>query len=201
MNSVCLIICALLILTLNVGAASADELSPFALGTRAVFISPSAKFDSRLSNGGNGFNDDFRPDIFIELYPFKELALEYSFMVSDHDFNYGSPIKEMGSTWLATQSISAKLYFTPDSSFSPYIGGGINIMLPYSTASSINSFSIDNHTGWMAQAGFDVRMSKSTWFNFDYRYMDMDTTAQVNGTSYRFDISPNVFGFGVKYRN
>jgi len=193
-------VCALFILLTTSVIACAEEQGPLAAGTRFVFLSPTATFDTRLGSNSSTFDDDFKPDIYFEFYPLKNLAIEYSFMVSEHGFSYGSPYQVIGSTFLLTQSASGKLYLSQGSTISPYVGGGMNIVMPFSTSSSADSFSIDNHVGWMVQGGVDFRMSKNSWFNFDYRFMDMNTQAHINGNSYRFDISPHVYAFGIKYR-
>jgi len=191
----------LLGLAVAVAPSWAGELSPLAFGVRMVGIYPSADFDSRLGNGGDSMSSDWEPELTVEYYPTSAISLEYSLLFSQHSLSYGSgPQEETGATNLFTQGLTAKLHLSPRSTIDPYVGGGLNYLLPYDTHSTAQGFSLDSHLGWTVQAGFDLRLSRSLWFNADYRYMEMATTAQVNGEQYRFDISPQMIAFGVKYR-
>ena len=186
MKIVLKIVSVFLTITLLYGIAPAEGLGPFAIGTRFVYLSPVANFDGRLGNLGNNFEDDFKPDLFVQFYPTESLSIEYSLMISEHGLSFGFPTHIIGSTSLFTQTVSGKLHLSPDSTFSPYLGVGINILMPFNTSCFSDRFSIDNHTGWITQTGFDFRTTKNTWFNFEYRFMEMGTQAQINGTSYQY---------------
>lgn len=179
------------------GSAQAGS---FAAGIRIVNIRPSAGIDNRLSNGGNEVDSDIKPELLLEYFPAKNLSLEYSWLYSQHSFIYGIPPEETGSTDLITQCFTIKWHPFTGTASSPYLGGGINKVITSKTFSTLPSFAIDNHTGWMAQTGIDLRLNENSWFNIDYRYLDVDTTARVGGVPYRFDISPHLFSFGWKYR-
>jgi len=181
--------------------AYAREQSPFAFGVRMVGIYPSADFDSRLGSGEGSMSSDWEPELTLEYYLASALSLEYSLLFSQHSFSYGTGLQEeTRASNLFTQGLTAKLHLNLGSTIDPYVGGGLNYLLPYDTHSTAPGFSIDSHLGWTVQVGIDLNVSKSVWLNADYRYMDMDTTAKVNGTPYSFDISPHLVAFGVKYR-
>jgi len=190
----------LLGLLLAASPGHSGEPSTFAAGIRMTGIYPSAGFDSRLSNGGNSMDYDWEPELNFEYYLADSLSLEYGLLISQHSFSYGIPIQETGATNLFTQGLTAKLHLAPGSTLNPYLGGGLNYLVPYDTNSTVPGFSIDSHLGWTLQGGVDLRVSRVTSITFDYRYMDMATQARIGGAAYRFDISSNLVAIGVKYR-
>lgn len=187
---------AVLLLTAHAPGAEAGQ---WELGVRYAVFMPTARFDSRLGDNSR-FDDDYKPEIVICLHPARPLSIEYGLMVTEHGFSTGTPSEIFGATWLLTQTITAKLHPFANEVLEPYVGGGVNFVTPFNTSSSDSTFSIAGHTGMALQAGFDLKVSDSSWLNLDYRYLDMNTTARLNGTDHRFDISPHVVAFGYKRR-
>jgi len=190
----------LLGLLLTASPGHPGEASPFAAGISMTGIYLSAGFDSRLSNGGNSMDYDWEPELTFEYYLSKGISLEYGLLFSRHSFSYGIPVRETGATSLFTQGFTAKLHLAPGSTLDPYVGGGLNYLVPFDTGSTVPGFFIDSHLGWTLQAGAELKVSNATSLIVDYRYMDMATKARTGGVAYRFDISSNLVAIGVKYR-
>lgn len=189
----------LLLLTITIAHAAADELPPLLFGVRMVGIYPKAGIDNRLGNGVNSISSDWEPELTLEYNLARAVSIEYSLLFSQHSFSYGTGLqKETGATNLLTQGLTAKLHFNPGSTIDPYVGGGLNYLLPYDTHSTAPGTSIDSHLGWTIQGGIELRVTNSIWLNADYRYMNMATASRVGDIHYRFDISPHLIAFGLK---
>ena len=66
---------------------------------------------------------------------------------------------------------------------------------------------LDDSWGWSGQFGFDVAINDHWFFNFDVKYIDIDTTAVLvtdDGSNTRrtvdVEIDPWIPGFGFGYR-
>lgn len=59
--------------------------------------------------------------------------------------------------------------------------------------------------GWAAQAGIDIDLNEKMFLNFDVKYIDIDTTAQLATTAIgtqrvKISLDPIVFGVGLGFR-
>ncbi len=177
------------------GNACADDFS-FGGGTRAVWISPAG----RRASGSTSIDSDLKPEVVLQYSPARIISLEYGLLYSRHSFIYGSPPRGTGAMELLTQNLTVLLHPFSGKMVDCYVGAGGNLMVPGETASTEQSFAIDTHAGWTIQAGINLKLTPAFWLNFDYRRLDMDTTATIDGRSYRFDISPDLYSFGILFR-
>ena len=54
--------------------------------------------------------------------------------------------------------------------------------------------------GWAVQLGADFKLNENLYFNVDYKYLDAETKARINGVKYNLDLNPHLVGVGVGYR-
>lgn len=97
-------------------------------------------------------------------------------------------------------TFSVQYHFAPKKSFRPYVGGGINYTTFFNeeaVGGTVTSISLDDSWGLAAQAGFDVDISKSWFFNADLRYINIETTAKTNVGNVDVEINPWVLSIGV----
>lgn len=168
-----------------------------------------------------------------------QLGLAFAYMLTDHiglellaatPFKHQVSVKGLNSA-LGMSGLDGKLadvshlpptlslqYYpmNPKSKFQPYAGVGINytIFFDESLSSSrkgqgFSGLSLKDSWGWTAQLGFDYMLNESAMFNASVWYMDIETTATVNGpsalgvrkTKVDVDIDPWVYmiGFGYKF--
>lgn len=104
-------------------------------------------------------------------------------------------LKELPPTLLA------QYHFMPGSSFSPYVGAGLN----YTNYSNINmpGFSTSrSSTGGALQVGFDVPINKNLSFNVDLKkvYMDIDVNTAAGAYVTTLNIDPVLFGVGLGWK-
>jgi outer membrane protein len=102
-----------------------------------------------------------------------------------------------GSARLQSSALSLKYYFTPESSWDPYLGAGVNVTAIYD-ASGVTG--LDRVTaGPTAGAGFDVRLNPRWLLNAAIRWAYV--RPEVNSAQQReIRIDPVQFGVGLAYR-
>ncbi len=104
-------------------------------------------------------------------------------------------LKELPPTLLA------QYHFMPGSSFSPYVGAGLN----YTKFSNVSLGNLDvdrNSTGGALQIGFDMPINKSLSFNVDLKKVWMKTDVKTTAGAYvtTLKIDPVLFGVGLGWK-
>ena len=163
-------------------------------------------------------DDDTVPELDITYMITDNVGLELILATSKHNVSGEGGLAALGEiveSYVLPPSLLLQYHFSPDATFRPYVGAGINYTLFYDddTTSSLNDFvggvsdlDLDSSFGLAAQVGFDVAVGDSWFFNVDVKYLDIDTeaTIQTNGAlgelSVDVDIQPYVFGAGVGWR-
>lgn len=95
---------------------------------------------------------------------------------------------DAGSLKELPPALTLQYHFMPDAQFRPYVGAGFN----YTTFSSVNlaplnsisggTASIDrSNFGGVLQAGFDVKVGKNSYINFDVKKVYIQTDLALNG--------------------
>lgn len=142
-----------------------------------------------------------------------ELLLDIS---SKHDIQGtgSAAVGKIGEVTVLPPALIAQYHFSPGSNIRPYAGVGINytLFLSEKTTSTLDGalsastgLSVDDTFGLVAQAGVDIDIDNDWYFNFDVKYIALDTTATVtaNGAdaaTVDFDLNPLVIGVGVGMR-
>jgi len=141
-------------------------------------------------------------------------ALPFEHDVEAFGSNLGS-LGEIGSTKHLPPTLSAQYYFNNTSSFTPYVGLGLNYTLFFnekltSTAAgllsgqlgiTVNDFSLDNSLGLAYQIGVDYDINEKWLVNLDLRKIDIDADAEVNGIDIgTVKIDPTLIGVNVGYK-
>ena len=122
-----------------------------------------------------------------------------------------TPKLNLGDIKLMPNTLTLKYNFAPQATFRPYVGAGVdytkisssNFGIPATSNSVPTSLSTDGSSfGWVAQAGFDVRIARSWFLNADVRYLgDVDTNIKSSSgrlTTARID--PMLYSIGFGYR-
>lgn len=123
-----------------------------------------------------------------------------------HDISGTGSIAGLGQIATVKQlppTFSVQYHFSPKSSFRPYVGAGINYTTFFdekATGGTVTSISLDDSWGLAAQAGFDMDMTKTFFFNADLRYINIETTATTNVGDVDVTINPWVISVGVGMR-
>jgi outer membrane protein len=183
-------------------AKAEDDFKHYGVRVRGILVFPTESFDNRLVGPGKPnptVSSNYIPELDLEYFFTKNISAELIAGVTRHTIKLFGDLA--GSTYLLPPSITVKYHPIPSATFSPYIGGGIEITFPFSyKLNGVNDFKLYNSVGWAAQAGLDVKFKENIYFNFDYKYLNIDTDARINGVKYKVDLNPHLFGFGVGYR-
>jgi len=130
-----------------------------------------------------------------------ELLAAYPFK---HDIELLDGTK-VGSTKQLPPTLSVQYHFRPSDPFQPYLGFGLNYthFSSESTTGPLTGSNLNLGDSWglAGQIGFDVLFNDDWFFNFDVRYIDIDTKATLDGSSLgTVEIDPWVFGAHIGYK-
>ena len=101
-------------------------------------------------------------------------------------------------------TLTMQYHFTPDSSFSPYLGAGLNYSMFYNenAATGFSNLDVKGGVGYALQAGADYWINENWGLNLDVKKIYLNIDAKLNDGAVRADVDldPWVVGAGVSYR-
>ncbi|SJZ84536.1 outer membrane protein [Trichlorobacter thiogenes] len=201
MKKWCGIAAAAAVLAVGAGqvAQAADDYKSFGVRVRAIYVKPDESTGGTLSTLNTKVSDDIIPELDLEYFFTKNFSTELIAGVTRNDIKLNNGFA--GSTWLLPPTLTLKYHPLAGSTFSPYIGFGLNVVFPFnSKVNGVPNFQIDNSVGWAAQAGTDIKITDNLYFNIDYKYLNVDTEATVGTEKCKLDLNPHLIGIGVGYR-
>jgi len=187
------IACALLC-----AAPAMAEKGEFGVRLRALYMS----VDSDTSPNLNvDVEDRWIPEVDISYWFTDNFAAELVLTYPQkHDVSLGgTPI---GSVKHLPPTLMLQYHFMPKESIQPYVGIGLN----YTKFSSVNlaggAVTMESSsTGLALQAGFDYRISKSMYFNFDAKKVQIESDLYAGGVkATTLKIDPWLVGVGLGWR-
>lgn len=123
-----------------------------------------------------------------------------------HDIKLAADGTKVGETKQLPPTLSLQYHFDTEGTLSPYVGAGINYTLFFDeeTTGPLQGLALDLDPsfGIAAQAGLDYAFSDNMFLNFDLRWMNIETDADVDGTFLEtVEIDPIVYSltFGWKF--
>lgn len=122
----------------------------------------------------------------------------------EHDISLvGGP--EVGSTEHLPPTVSLQYHFMADSAFQPYVGLGVNYTLFFSeeTYGPLEGadLSLDDSWGLAYELGADFMLGEAWFLNANFRYIDIETDASVNGDFLgTVEIDPWLYGAHLGFR-
>ncbi|WP_321390541.1 OmpW family outer membrane protein [uncultured Desulfuromusa sp.] len=180
------------------GTVSAADYK-YGVRVRGLAVLPDAEADNELSSLGIDASDDLTPELDLEFFFTSYLSAELILGVTRHDITSNGSY--LGSTWLLPPTLTLKYHFLADSDISPYLGAGVNYVIPFDEQlNGVSDFSIDESFGWAVQAGVDWALGNSWYANIDFKYLNVETEMKIGGEKYDLDLNPVVIGMGVGYR-
>ncbi|MDJ0918124.1 MAG: OmpW family outer membrane protein [Woeseiaceae bacterium] len=122
-----------------------------------------------------------------------------------HDINLEADGSKVGETKHLPPTFSLQYYFPTSNKFSPYAGLGLNYTLFFDEettgALAGTDLSLDDSFGLAAQLGFDYDISDTMFVNFDLRWIDIETDAEVDGAAVEtVEITPLVYSITLGWR-
>lgn len=158
-------------------------------------------------NGSPDANDAIVPEFDITYFFTDHVAAELILATSPHDLdlkNSDAGDLDLGKTMILPPTLTLQYHFTPDETFSPYLGAGVNYTLPYAEedGADTNKLKADGSFGYALQAGFDYWMNDNWGLNLDVKKVWVDVDASINSGAItgEVDLDPWIVGAGVSYR-
>jgi len=195
-----------LVAALGCGAAAAQSTAegPLMIRLRAVQIDPANKSDPV---GGTGASDRIHvskktiPDLDITYFFTKNIAAELVLTYPQkHDVTLDGA--NIGSFKHLPPTLTAQYHFLPDGTFRPYVGAGVNLTLISDVnllggAGSLEHYSV----GYALQAGFDIKLDKNWFLNFDVKKVQIQSDVKAGGSKISaVQVDPMLYGVGIGYR-
>lgn len=158
-------------------------------------------------NGSPTADDAFVPEVDFTYFFTEHVAAELIVATSPHDLGLDdsdSGDLDLGDTMILPPTLTLQYHFTPDNTFSPYIGAGINYTLTYGedSGNDTTKISADNGVGYALQAGMDYWLDDHWGLNFDVKKVWVDVDASINSGAItgNVELDPWIVGAGVSYR-
>ncbi|HZX22024.1 MAG TPA: OmpW family outer membrane protein [Woeseiaceae bacterium] len=121
----------------------------------------------------------------------------------NHDIQLES-VGKIGETDHLPPTVSLQYHFLPDATFQPYVGLGLNATIFFSedlNPAVGDDLDLDTSFGLAAQIGADWSLNEKWVLNFEFRWIDIDTEAKVDGASLGdVEIDPITYGINIGYK-
>ncbi|MEM1018978.1 MAG: OmpW family protein [Pseudomonadota bacterium] len=197
----------------------AAEAGDWLIRARAIMIAPNedaGPVSPTFPGGSVSVDNAVMPEIDFTYFITNHIGAELILATTNHDISGEGDLVGLGEiadTWVLPPTLTLQYHFLPENNIRPYVGAGINWTIFYGEDSkdSLNdaigqtSVDLDNSFGWALQAGVDIDVTDTFFFNADIKYIDIDTTATLNTggaiNTVDVDLDPFVFGigFGVRF--
>lgn len=205
-------------LTALVPAQAAAEAGDLIVRARAIVVAPNEDASDILPafpGSSVEVEDAVVPELDFTYFFTDRIAAELILATSPHELQGTGGIEglsEVGTVWALPPTLTVQYHFTPEASFRPYVGAGVNMTIFYreDTSQSLDQaigatdIELDESFGWAVQAGFDIDLNETWFFNADVKYIDIDTTATLTTgalvNEVDVDLDPVVFGIGIGRR-
>lgn len=201
-----MLITASLAALLATGAMAQEDQSPWQVRVRAIGVMPDEDADVSAIGGDVRIDNAYVPEVDISYFFTKNIAAELILATAKHNVkDNGSALGDvdLGSAWILPPTLTMQYHFSPDNTFSPYVGAGVNYTFFYNEDSgAMNSVRYDDGFGVALQAGMDYKLDQHWLVNFDVKKLWLNTDVSVNSGAVTadVDIDPWIVGVGVGYR-
>lgn len=196
--SVLAVFCMLVSLA-SVCAAADSSLQRYGVRVRGIYVIPDEKFDGRLSGLNLSLDEYAAPELDLEYFFTKNISTELALALTKHDIHSGNT--NIGSTWLLPPSLLVKYHPIPCWQISPYIGFGINVVMPFDEhLAGHPEFKVSTSIGYAAQVGADIKLTKHVYWNVDLKYYDGSPDMTLGGQKYKLHVNPWIAGTGIGVR-
>lgn len=176
----------------------------FQIRARALGVLPDDS--SSVNIGGDvDVGDAVTPEVDLTYFITPNIAVEAIAATAQHSLTYTGDV-DVGETWILPPTVTLQYHFTPDSTFSPYLGAGLNYSWFYGEeeGTGFSDLEVDGGVGFALQAGADIWINENWGLNLDVKklFLDVDGKVNLGATAIRTDIDldPWIVGAGVSYR-
>lgn len=115
-----------------------------------------------------------------------------------HDIELAADGTKVGEVKHLPPTFSLQYHFDTAGAFNPYVGAGLNYTLFFDEDTegplAGTSLKLDDSIGLAAQLGADIEVSETISLNFDVRWIDINTDAELDGAALEeVEIDPVVY--------
>ncbi|WP_236024754.1 OmpW/AlkL family protein [Arenibaculum pallidiluteum] len=180
----------------------------FMVRARVLSVIPQEDGDIKDAAGNDTTLDvqvkkDTIPELDFTYFVTDNIALELIAGTSKHSVSVDPSGASLGSVRLLPPTLTAQYHFLPKSTFSPYVGAGLNYTIFFDEESGVaDSISYENGFGVALQAGVDIFLTDNILLNVDVKKLWLDTDVSVSNGALRskVDLNPWLVGVGVGYK-
>ncbi len=176
----------------------------FQIRARALGVVPDE--DSSVNIGGEvSVGDAITPELDLTYFITPNIALEAIAGTAQHKITYTGNV-DVGDTWILPPTVMLQYHFTPDETFSPYLGAGLNYSWFYGEdeGTGFNNLDVEGGFGFALQAGTDIWINEHWGLNLDVKkiFLDVDASTNLGATRVTTDVDldPWLIGAGVSFR-
>lgn len=181
-----------------------DAKERFQIRARALGVVPQE--DSDVNIGGEAHvGNALTPELDLTYFITDHIGLEAIAGTAQHKLTYTGDV-DIGDTWILPPTVTLQYHFTPDDTFSPYLGAGVNYSYFYGEqdGAGMNDLDVEGGFGFALQAGFDYWLTDNWGLNLDVKKIFLDVDADVNAgatpVQADVDLDPWLIGAGVSFR-
>lgn len=179
----------------------------FQIRLRGIGVLPDSGGNTTI-NGTPDADNAFVPELDFTYFITENVAAELILATSPHDLNLDNSALgdvDLGDTWILPPTLTLQYHFSPDNTFSPYVGAGVNYTLPYSEDAAggiVTDLEADGSFGLALQAGADYWLNENWGLNVDVKKVWVDVDASVNNGAVtgEVELDPWIVGTGISYR-
>lgn len=187
--------------TVSVSFAADKDFNRYGVRIRGLYIIPNEHVDNALKPLGLVIDDAVAPELDLEYFFTKNISAELDLALSKHDIMADNGGVNVGSVWLLPPSLYVKYHPMPDAKISPYVGVGMNVVMPFDEKlTGVDDFKVESSVGWAAKIGADVAICKNTFLNVDAMYYDASTKLHALGSKFNLELKPFIISTGIGVR-
>lgn len=165
---------------------------------RGLYINPSASSTALNLD----VSTEWTPELDFSYFVTRNVGLELILATRRHTVTAGGV--DIGTIKHLPPTLTLQYHFTPDQTFRPYVGAGVNYTRFYDVNLGGGAFTVDKKSwGGALQAGLDYGLTKSVFLNFDIKKIWMDTDVKVAATGAsvaNLKINPLIVGVGLGWK-
>ena len=174
---------------------------------RALYVKTDGSSSVSTLGGHVATTSDQVPELDFTRFITPNIAAELILGTTHHNVQInGSALgnkTSLGSVNLLPPTLTLQYHFTPEATFRPYAGAGLNYTIFYreKTGGAATSMKYQDHLGYALQAGFDYMLDSRLGINFDVKKIFLRTNVQVNNAyTAKVKLDPWLVGVGMSYR-
>jgi outer membrane protein len=180
---------------------STEDQGKWMVRARALEVAPDEW--SSVSVGGKvNVDNSVVPEVDLTYFFTPNIAVEAIAAVTKHNVTTTGGV-DAGSAWLLPPTVTLQYHYNDISWVKPYVGAGVNYTHFFDTkGGALNDVKYEDTFGPALQAGVDVPLGNSWYFNADVKKIYIATTAKFSPSGARADVhlDPWLVGAGFGYR-